>query len=186
MSPSEVRGERPADKILYSLSYEELHSLASHVYKGAPEATLNTTGLVHEAYLKLRNHPEFASLPQAHFKSIVAKAMRRIAVDAARRKKAEKRGGPDASAFIPLDEVAAPMVSGVEDLLALDGALDELASVSPRQAAMIENRFFGGLSISETAEVLGVSEETIGRDWRAAKAWLGSRIRRNPHTNTKP
>ena len=169
---------RAADQ-LFSAAYEELRRLAGHVRKSGGEGTIGTTGLVHEAWLKLRDSPRLAAISEPHFKALAAKAMRHIMIDEARRKTAGKRGG--AEAFIPLDGAAASTVSCYEELLALDSALKELARLSPRQAALVESRFFGGLDVRETAALLGVSESAMERDWRAAKAWLAARIRPQTH-----
>jgi len=169
--------ERRALDDLFSLTYEELRRLASSVKRGDQGATLSPTALVNEAWLKLANSPRFASTSRLHFKRIAARAMRQVLVEAARRRHAGKRGGPDATR-IPLDESRDGESWEVEDVLALDRALDELARLEPRQAQMVESRFFGGLDIPETAALLDVSEATILRDWRAAKAWLAHELRK--------
>jgi RNA polymerase sigma factor (TIGR02999 family) len=159
---------------LFSVTYEELRRLASTVRLGDPSATLNPTALVNEAWLKLAGYPQVSNTSRLHFKRIAARAMRQVLVEAARRRNADKRGGGVAS-FVTFDE-ARGAVAGRE-LLGLDTALDELARVEPRQAMMIEGRFFGGLEIAEIAELLEVSEATVLRDWRAAKAWLAHILR---------
>lgn len=160
---------------LFSITYEELRRLASTVRRGDPSATLNPTALVNEAWLKLANSPGLATTSRLHFKRIAARAMRQVLVEAARRRNADKRGGQDAN-FVTFDESLAVAACGRE-LLGLDSALDELARMQPRQALMVESRFFGGLEIAEIAELLEVSEATILRDWRAAKAWLAHTLR---------
>jgi RNA polymerase sigma factor (TIGR02999 family) len=110
-----------------------------------------------------------------HFKRIAARAMRQVLIEAARRRHADKRGGH--AVFVTFDEALDAAVSTEEELLALDLALDQLTQLSPRQAQMVECRFFGGLDIAETALLLEVSEATIERDWRAAKAWLALQLR---------
>jgi len=162
---------------LFSLTYEELRRLASTVKRGDPSATLNPTALVNEAWLKLANSPELASASRLHFKRIAARAMRQLLVEAARRRNADKRGGGDAAQMVTFDESLATRSNSVKEVLALDLALQELAHFQPRQALMVESRFFGGCDISETAALLGVSEATILRDWRAAKAWLAQALR---------
>jgi RNA polymerase sigma factor (TIGR02999 family) len=132
---------------------------------------------VNEAWLKLAASPRFATTSPLHFKRIAARAMRQVLVEATRRRNAGKRGGDDGISFITLGESLAAM-SSEQELLGLDTALDELARVEPRQAMMVESRFFGGLDISEIADLLEVSEATILRDWRAAKAWLAHELRR--------
>jgi RNA polymerase sigma factor (TIGR02999 family) len=161
---------------LFSLTYEELRRLASSVKRSDSSFTLNPTALVNEAWLKLAASPRFATTSQLHFKRIAARAMRQVLVEAARRRTADKRGG-DVS-VITFDESTVPAATSGKELLALNTALDELSRVNPRQALMVESRFFGGLDITETAAVLEVSEATILRDWRAAKAWLAHELRR--------
>ncbi|HEV3277995.1 MAG TPA: ECF-type sigma factor [Terriglobia bacterium] len=170
-------GERRALDHLFSVTYEELRRLASSVRRGDPAATLSPTTLVNEAWLKLANSPPFASISRLHFKRIAARAMRQVLIEAARRRKAQKRGGPEASLVAFEDSLEQAAWFG-DNLLALNTALDELAQMNPRQAVMVEGRFFGGLDVAETAELLGVSEATILRDWRAAKAWLAHELRR--------
>ncbi len=162
---------------LFSLTYEELRRLASSVKRGDPSATLNPTALVNEAWLKLASSPSLASSSRLHFKRIAARAMRQLLVEAARRRHAHKRGGSDEVSRITFDESMAQATNCGQELLALDLALQELARFQPRQAMMIESRFFGGCDISETAALLGVSEATILRDWRAAKAWLARALK---------
>jgi RNA polymerase sigma factor (TIGR02999 family) len=168
--------ERRALDDLFSVTYEELRRLASTVKRGDQSATLTPTALVNEAWLKLANSPRFASTSRLHFKRIAARAMRQVLVEAARRRNANKRGGPGA-VVIPLDDTRDGAVWSGKSVLALDRALDELAQIEPRQALMVESRFFGGLDITETAALLDVSEATILRDWRAAKAWLAHELR---------
>ena len=180
MEPDLTPERRRELDYLLSLTYEELRRLASNVRRGDPSATLNTTALVHEAWMKLAGSPEFASASQLHFKRIAARAMRQLLVEAARRRHADKRGGD--LVFVTLSDAtgtgASPMwATGATELIALDSALERLARLNPRQAVMIETRFFGGLDIPETAALLNVSEATVLRDWRAAKAWLSHEIR---------
>jgi len=168
--------EQQALDDLFSVTYEELRRLASFVRRNAESPTLNSTALVHEVWLKLKDSLKLASTSLPHFKAIAAKAMRQVLVDEARRKSARKRGDGGAS-FVPLEDSMEGMVSCDRELLALDAALDELAQFSPRQAQVVENRFFGGFSVAETAALLDMSDSAVERDWRAAKAWLSSRIR---------
>lgn len=170
-------GERRALDHLFSATYGELRRLASMVRRGDPSATLSPTALVNEAWIKLAGSPQVASTSRLHFKRIAARAMRQILVEAARRRNARKRGGRDA-VVVTFDESLGQPLSLGDDLLALDTALEELARVQPRQATMVESRFFGGLDVTETAALLEVSEATILRDWRAAKAWLAQELRR--------
>jgi RNA polymerase sigma factor (TIGR02999 family) len=111
-----------------------------------------------------------------HFKRIAARAMRQLLVEAARRRQADKRGGVEA-AFVTFDEELSSRSTRASEILALNAALQELARIQPRQAMLVESRFFGGLDTNETAALLGVSEATVLRDWRAAKAWLGHILR---------
>ncbi len=157
---------------LFSLTYEELRRLASSVRRGDPSATLTPTVLVNEAWLKLANSPGIGAPSRLHFKRIAARAMRQLLVESARRRHARKRGGEEDVTVVTFDESMHAFTTTGKELLALDAALDELARLEPRQAAMVESRFFGGLDITEIAALLGVSEATILRDWRAAKAWL--------------
>jgi RNA polymerase sigma-70 factor, ECF subfamily len=172
------RGGRGADvDALFDLTYAELRRLASSVKRGDPSVTLNPTALVHEAWLKLRRSPELAATSALHFKRIAARAMRQVLVEAARRRNAAKRSGGEGAVFVTFDEEFDRPSSDADDLLRLDDALQDLARMEPRQAALVESRFFGGLGIDETAALLNVSEATILRDWRAAKAWLGTQLR---------
>ena len=168
--------DRKALDQLFSATYEELRRLAFSVRRGDPSATLSPTALVNEAWLKLAGSPQVGATSRLHFKRIAARAMRQLLVEAARRRNADKRGS-GATITVIFDDAVQKAPSGGRDLLALNGALDELARMNPRQAAMVESRFFGGLDIPETASVLNVSEATVLRDWRAAKAWLAHELR---------
>jgi len=169
-----VADRRTLDQ-LFTVTYEELRRLAASVRRDDPNASLSPTALVNEAWLKLASSPPFQLTSRLHFKRIAARAMRQVLIEAARRRGARKRGrGFTAVTF---DEAVQAAPSGAEDLLALDAALEQLAQVSPRQATMVESRFFGGLDVAETAELLGISEATVLRDWRAAKAWLAQEMR---------
>ena len=160
---------------LFSVTYEELRRLAASVKRSDPGASLSPTTLVNEAWVKLANSPSFSTTSQLHFKRIAARAMRQVLVEAARRRTAQKRG--DGVTVVVFDDAKDGVTACGEDLLALDSALQELARIQPRQAMMVESRFFGGLDVSETAQLLDVSEATILRDWRAAKAWLANELR---------
>lgn len=170
--------ERQALDHLFSVTYEQLRRLASSVRRGHPSATLSPTTLVNEAWLKLAGTPECASTSPLHFKRIAARAMRQVLIEAARRRNAEKRGGGDALT-VTFDESIEKAPFYAEELLALDAALNELERMNPRQALMVESRFFGGLDVTETAALLEVSEATVLRDWRAARAWLARELRRS-------
>jgi RNA polymerase sigma factor (TIGR02999 family) len=145
------------------------------VSRREPSSTINPTALVNEAWIKLAGSPELASTSPLHFKRIAARAMRQVLVEAARRRTAHKRGG--GVAVVTFDESLMGATADAEELLSLDHALDALSRIHPRQAVMIESRFFGGLDASETATLLGVSESTLLRDWRAARAWLARELR---------
>ncbi len=152
--------------------------MAATVRSGDPSATLNPTALVHEAWVKLARSPAFVATSQLHFKRIAARAMRQLLVESARRRQARKRGG-DPAGFVTFQESLGKPVAVEQDVLHLDAALDELAKLNPRHALMVESRFFGGLDVNETAQLLDVSEATVMRDWRAVKAWMSNRIRQS-------
>jgi RNA polymerase sigma factor (TIGR02999 family) len=165
---------------LFSATYEELRRLAARVRRDDPSETLSPTALVNEAYIKLADSLRLKPESRLHFKRIAARAMRQVLIEAARRRKARKRGGGDALVTFDesLDASSGAAAAGSDELLALDSALGTLARLNPRQAMMVEYRFFGGLDLIETAQLLEVSEATIVRDWRAAKAWLALELRR--------
>lgn len=163
---------------LFSLTYEELRRLASTVKRGDPGITLSPTALVNEAWIKLAKTPGLSAMSRLHFKRIAARAMRQLLVESARRRHARKRGGSGEAIFVVFDDSADGAVRSEKELLALNTALDELGRIAPRQAMIVESRFFGGVEISEIAEQLGISEATVSRDWRVAKAWLGNELRR--------
>lgn len=162
---------------LFSVTYEELRRLASSVRRSDPNASLSPTTLVNEAWLKLAGSALPLPTSRLHFKRIAARAMRQVLIEAARRRHARKRGGSD-QVMVTFDEALHAGPSSAEELLALEDALQALARIEPRQAMMVESRFFGGLDVAETAELLQVSEATVLRDWRAAKAWLAHELKR--------
>jgi RNA polymerase sigma factor (TIGR02999 family) len=170
-----ARDSRQALDDLFSATYSELRRLAAAVSRSDRHATINPTLLVTEAWLKLAGSPPAGVVSRLHFKRIAARAMRQVLVEAARRRRARKRG--DGAVPIALEDVALPVSGDPEQLLALDEALDRLERLSARQAAIVETRFFGGLEAAETAELLNVSEATVLRDWRAARAWLAGELR---------
>jgi RNA polymerase sigma factor (TIGR02999 family) len=173
-----LRDSVPADPRLdelFSAAYEELRRLASLVKSNDPRATLSPTTLVNEAFLKLAASPRFKVFSDLHFRRIVARAMRQVLVEAARRRNAAKRGRD--VVFVTLDESMVERVTSAREVLALDAALDTLERLNPRQAEMVVCRFFGGLDVAETAAALDVSEATVQRDWRAVKAWLARELR---------
>jgi RNA polymerase sigma factor (TIGR02999 family) len=163
--------ERALDR-LFERVYGELKRLAHKVRTGRAGDTLHTTALVHEAYIKLVPSSDVVWQNRAHFFGVAARAMRQILVDAARRRLAQKRGGDgDAWAVTFEDDALAAPVRPAE-LVALDGALERLATIDLRRAQVVEHRFFAGMTARETALLLGVSTGTVERDWRAARAWL--------------
>jgi RNA polymerase sigma factor (TIGR02999 family) len=169
--------ERRALDYLFSITYEELRRLASSVRRGDPSATLNPTALVNEAWLKMANAPGVTTASRLHFKRIAARAMRQLLIESARRRNAQKRGGCDAIT-ITLEDSPGKTGACSDELLALDAALAQLARLNPRQAMIVETRFFGGLEVGEAAKLFDISEATVLRDWRAAKAWLAHELRR--------
>jgi RNA polymerase sigma factor (TIGR02999 family) len=160
---------------LFSTAYAELRRIAGSLRRRDRMATVSPTTLVNQAWIKLASSRPFRSMSPLHFKRIAARAMRQILVESARRRRATKRGGGAAS-FITLDESLIDHAV-IQDVLALDTALDELARLHPRQAQMVECRFFGGLEVAEIAALQDTSEATVLRDWRAAKAWLARELR---------
>lgn len=161
---------------LFSATYEELRRLAHRVSRGESSHTLNPTALVNEAWIKLARSPRPGFESALHFRRIAARAMRQLLVEAARRRLASKRGGDGSVQIVTFDESVHDLAVTETQLLALDAALDELALSAPRQAQMIECRFFGGMDVSETAMLLEISEATLMRDWRAARAWLAQAL----------
>jgi RNA polymerase sigma factor (TIGR02999 family) len=159
----------------FSIAYEELRRLASTVRRSDPGATLSPTTLVNEAWLKLSKGSGAEWESALHFKRIAACAMRQVLITAARKRNAAKRNG-DGGVRVSFDEDLEVAAATDAELLALDEALEELARMNPRHSAMVEGRFFGGLEVSEIAALLGVSEATILRDWRAARAWLAKQL----------
>jgi len=165
------QGDQSALDQLYRIVYDELRRLA-HRYMSRENAghTLQTTALVNEAYLRLAEVKDMNWQDRAHFFAVSANVMRRILIDEARARRAERRGGDNL--VIALDE-ALDVEKGEDlDLITLDLALQSLAQINHRQSQVIELRYFGGLTVEETAEVLKVSADTVMRDWRFAKAWL--------------
>jgi RNA polymerase sigma factor (TIGR02999 family) len=168
-------GDQAALEQLMPLVYSELHKLAKrHMAHQKPGHTLQTTAVVHEAYLKLVGESSKRWENRAHFYGVAAKAMRHILVDHARSSKTAKRGAGHAA--VSLDEALAATPEKPPQVIALDDALTALSKLNARHSDVVELRVFGGLSVEETAEVLKVSPETVMRDWRAAKAWLGREL----------
>ena len=160
---------------LLPLVYDELRRLAAgYLRRERPGHTLQPTALVHEAYLRMVDQSQVRWQNRAHFLGVAAQMMRRILVDHARGQRAEKRGGEIQK--LSLDENIDVSGERAADLVALDEALERLAEFDPQKARVVELRFFGGLSVEETAEVLGVSAPTVKRQWRMAKAWLYGQV----------
>jgi RNA polymerase sigma factor (TIGR02999 family) len=168
-------GDAEAFDDLLGIVYEEMRQMAHRQLLGERKGhTLNTTALVHEAYLKLVKLDRIQWKNRAQFFAIAAQAMRRVLVNYAVKRNAQKRGGgqPD----VPLDDVVLMSEKRADAILALDEALKRLAALHDRQHRVVECRFFGGLSIQETADVLGVSPATVKRDWSMARAWLNREL----------
>ncbi len=164
-------GDSRALDELYPLVYQDLHGVAHRALLGeAPADTLNTTALVHEAYLKLHGAARFEPQDRRHFFAVAARAMRQIIVDHARRRAAEKRGGSQKR--VDLDAATLAASDSGAAILALEDALRKLSELDERLGRVVELRFFGGLSVEETADVLGVDARTVKRDWRKARAVL--------------
>lgn len=164
-------GDRGASDRLFEAVYAELRRIARRQRAAAaPMATLSTTALVHEAYLKLSGEARWSVEDRRHFFALAARAMRHVLVDHVRRRGRLKRGGGALALDLEAEEIAAP--DRGEELVALDEALDRLESVEPELAQLVEWRFFAGLSVEEVAELTGVSDRTVKRRWRSARAFL--------------
>jgi RNA polymerase sigma factor (TIGR02999 family) len=169
------RGDEAALERLIPIVYEELRRVArARLRSEGSDHTLQTTALVHEAYLRLVGLDRMTLQNRTHFFAMAARLMREILVDHARRKNAQKRGG--GVTMLSLDDVAAGAENEVVDVLALDQALTDLAALEERLCRVVELRFFAGLSIAEAADALDVSSATVERDWTVAKAWLLQRL----------
>ncbi len=170
-------GDASALDRLMPLVSAELHRRASrHFRRERAGHTLQPTALVNEVYLRLADHRQIGWQNRAHFFAIAARILRRILVDHARQRHAEKRG--DTAVTLGSDDLVDAKASRDVDLIALDDALAKLADLEPRQCRVIELRFFGGLTIKETAEVLEISPATVKLDWNMARAWLFKRLKR--------
>lgn len=172
-------GEEGSLDRLFEVVYDDLKRRAHHQLAGASQ-TLDTTALVHEAYVKLAgtSKPEWED--RTHFFRVAARAMRQILIDRARHHLAQKRGGGVAALSLDDDRIGTPSPdTAAETLMALDEALSRLAGQSPRLAQVVELRFFGGLSVQDTAQALGVADRTVKRDWRLARAFLQEAL--SPH-----
>jgi len=171
-------GDQAARDQLMPLVYAELHRLAHrHIKKERPGHTLQTSALVNEAFVRLVDQRDVHWQSRAHFFGIAAQMMRRILVDYARKRRFAKRGGNQLQVSLNEELVAAKQRSA--DVVLLDDALTQLAEVDERKSKVVELKFFGGLSIEETAEALGVSPGTVMRDWTLAKAWLRRAMSKN-------
>ena len=160
---------------LMPLVYDELRQMARrYLQRERSDHTLQATGLVHEAYLRLVDQTAASWENRAHFLAIAAQQMRRILVDHARRRGTGKRGGEWCK--VEFDEAVAPAVSRSLDVIALDDALQDLMKLNPQHSRIVELRFFGGMTIEEVAEVLELSPRTVQREWRMARAWLRRQI----------
>jgi RNA polymerase sigma-70 factor (ECF subfamily) len=169
------RGQRDAADELMPLVYDQLRAIAArYLRRERPDHTLEPTALVHEVYLRLIDQKAAEWQDRAHFFAIAAKLMRRILVDHARGRLSDKRGRGTARVSITGVEVAAELTP---DLVALDDALRDLAAFDPDRATLVELRYFGGLTVEETAEVMGRSTATVVRQWRTARAWLYDQLR---------
>jgi RNA polymerase sigma factor (TIGR02999 family) len=169
-------GNREAADLLIPQIYSELRRIAGALMQGErPGHTLQATALVHEAYLRMVGGGAANCQNRAHFFAIAAHTMRQVLLDYARRRHAEKRGGSDAGK-VDLDTGLLISEDKLEDVLAIDEALERLARLDPQQSRLVELRFFAGLGVEEAAEVLGVSPMTVKREWRSAKAWLRTQM----------
>ncbi|MDX1547275.1 MAG: sigma-70 family RNA polymerase sigma factor [Rhodothermales bacterium] len=172
-------GDRAAFEDLYRLVYDELRQVArAQLRRRRPGDTLQTTALVHEAYLKLCDHARLGVQDRAHFFALSARAMRQILVDHFRRRRAEKRGG--AHRPLTLQDGQIPAEARGEVLLALDEALTRLAALDERLAQVVEYKFFGGMTQEEIGQVLGLTERTVRSDWRKARLWLTRELNGTP------
>ncbi len=164
-------GDRRAVGSLLEAVYDDLRALsARHMRREPAGHTFQATALVHEAYLRLIDQRSATWRDRAHFFAAASQVMRRILVDHARARRSDKRGG--AWTRLTLDEVVAAMSGRDVDLVALDEALERLAAISPEQCRIVEMRFFGGLTVPEVAEALGMAKRSVDREWSGAKAWL--------------
>ncbi|HUB28051.1 MAG TPA: sigma-70 family RNA polymerase sigma factor [Terracidiphilus sp.] len=179
------QGDDAAAARLMPLIYDELRRLAgSYMRRERSDHTLQATALVHEAYLKLVEQRSTDWQNRAHFFGVAAQLMRRILVDHARGHTRQKRGGEHAK--VSLDEALVFAEQQADEVLAVDDSLNQLAKMDPRQARVVELRFFGGLSVEETADVLGVSPKTIKREWSVAKAWLTADLKQRHGIDAAP
>jgi RNA polymerase sigma-70 factor, ECF subfamily len=173
-----VKGDNAAASKLFPLLYDELRQLAGiYMRREREDHTLQPTALVHEAYMKLVRQRSIDWQGRGHFFGIAARVMRTILLDHARGHLRDKRGG--GQRLVPLDEVFVFAPEQSRELVKLDQALDHLTQIDPRQGKIVELRFFGGLTVEQTADVLGISPKTVKRDWSMAKAWLHGELKKN-------
>jgi len=171
-------GDREAAERVLPLVYDQLRRIAARQLRGERGRHTQATAIVHEAYLRLNREPDLHWPSRDHFFAFAAHLMRRILVDHARERNRAKRGGNLRQVTLQeIEEQGELGLGGTTDLLALDSALDRLEALDPRKVAVVELRFFAGMSIEETAGQLGVSVETVGREWRRARAWLYDALR---------
>lgn len=171
------QGDGKAEERLMGLVYEELHRMAARYFRDErPGHTLQTTALVHDAYLRLVGHDRLDWESRSQFFGLAARTMRRILVDHARARNSQKRGGD--AVRLPFEEVENLCHGRSEELIALDEALAALARLDARKAKIVELRYFGGFEVQEIAGLLAVSVPTVNRHWRTARAWLAAELRK--------
>jgi RNA polymerase sigma factor (TIGR02999 family) len=176
-------GDKAALDKLMPLVYQELRRLARYYMRRERAGhTLQTTALVNEAYLRLVDYKRMRWQDRAHFLAVAAQAMRRILIEHARSRQSARRGGAEARK-VSLDEAAVLADEQAAEMIALDDALTSLAALDPRKGRVVELRYFGGLEIEETAEVLGISPATVKREWSTARLWLHREISRSSANN---
>jgi RNA polymerase sigma factor (TIGR02999 family) len=180
-----THGDEGAASKLMPVVYNELRRLAgSYMRRERADHTLQATALVHEAYIRLIDQRSVNWQSRAHFFGVSAQLMRRILIDHARGHTREKRGGDQKK--VSLEDVVLFAERQADELLAVDDSLNALAKIDPRQARVVELRFFGGLSVEEAADVLGVSPKTIKREWSVAKAWLAADLKQRHGIDATP
>ena len=171
------KGEEGAFDKLYPLIYDQLHQLAyNHMSRQNPDHTLSKTELVHEAYLKMIDQTQIHFNDKSHFLAIASRCMRQILIDHARKKHAQKRGSKGKD-ITYIDGILKAQNQQVQKLLNLDTALDELAELNERLSKVVEMRFFGEMTIDETAQALDISKSTVKRDWLKARGWLYKKLK---------
>lgn len=187
MSPRRAAFDAPEPSIderhpldaFFAAKYRDLRRMAASLSRNEGNLTLSPTALVNEAWLKLAGSSSFGQLSALHFKALAARAMRRVLIDAARRRRARKRSHDGTGIRVALDETVERHAAVAQDVLELDAALTDLERRAPRQARVVEGRYFGGLTSAELATLLDVSDATIERDWRLARAWLKTQLTRS-------